>query len=229
MDTHVMHSLLVMIKSYKLQYLELQGIPSDASMFTLIVNGVQTKPVKGGITEDSLLIPLLVGLDNADTANDGHGLKTSIELRYFSIQSDRGDEGSISLPLPQVSIPISVVTAELRLPRIHHYNFTGDFGNKGVDRLSYPVPSSFSYVKGKRMVPRGYKFSRLDDVQDEEEDSLGGNAAIQMEIPQSGRSYFFQRLLVVNTPLSVNVSYFPPPSEPSPSIWEHLKQKLIWR
>ena len=54
MDTHIMHSLLVMMKSTKLQYLELQGIPSDASMFTLIVNGVQKKPVKGGSNGDSL-------------------------------------------------------------------------------------------------------------------------------------------------------------------------------
>merc|ERR1719410_723575 len=83
MDTHVMHSLSVMMKSTKLQYLEIQGIPMEASMFTLIVNGVQTKPVKGGVAEDSLLLPLLVGLDT-DSGNDGLGVKTSIELRYFT-------------------------------------------------------------------------------------------------------------------------------------------------
>mmetsp|Transcript_41842 Transcript_41842/g.75378 ORF Transcript_41842/g.75378 Transcript_41842/m.75378 type:complete len:747 (-) Transcript_41842:129-2369(-) len=225
MDTHVMHSLLVMMKSTKLQYLEIQGIPSDASMFTLIVNGVQTKPVKGGNTEDSLLIPLLVGL-NTETANNGLGVKTSIELRYFSTHDPLGEEGSLGLPLPQVTLPISVVTAELRLPKIYSYNFTGDFGNEGAEWLKYPVPSSFSYIKGKRVVPKNYKFSRLDDVLEDETSQNEDGGAIQMEIPQSGRSYFFQRLLVVNTPLSLNITYFPPlaTTKPSaPSFWDNLR------
>ena len=104
-----MHSLLVMMKSTKLQYLELQGIPSDASMFTLIVNGVQKKPVKGGSNGDSLLVPLLVRLDT-EASNTGLGVKTSIELRYFSVQEPLDEEGSINLHTPQVTLPISVVT-----------------------------------------------------------------------------------------------------------------------
>ena len=123
-------------------------------MFTLIVNGVQTKPVQGGNTDNSLLIPLLVGL-NTETANDGLGVKTSIELRYFSTHDTLGMEGSLALNLPQVTLPISVVTAELRSPHAYYaYNFTGDFGNKGAGRLKYQVPSAFSYVKGKIIVPK---------------------------------------------------------------------------
>jgi len=226
MDNHVMHSLLVMMKSTKLQYLELQGIPSEASMFTLIVNGVQTKPVKGGETDDSLLIPLLVGL-NTETANDGLAVKTLIELRFFTTHDPLGEEGHFVLHLPQVKLPISIVTTELRLPKTHSYNFTGDFGSKGSDRLKYPVPSAFSYVKGKRVVPKGYKFSRPDDVlEDETSQDQGGNT-IQMDIPQSGRSHFFERLLVVNTPLSLNITYFPLPTEQSKkSIWDKLRNYL---
>jgi len=206
-----MHSLLVMMKSTKLQYLELQGIPSDASMFTLIVNGVQKKPVKGGSNGDSLLVPLLVRLDT-EASNTGLGVKTSIELRYFSVQEPLDEEGSINLHTPQVTLPISVVTTELRLPRSYSYNFTGEFGHKVSDSTKYPVPSSFFYVKGKRVVPKGYKFSRLDDVQHEEDgdESAHGGSTIQMDIPQSGRSYFFSRLLVVNTPLSLSVAYARP-------------------
>ena len=159
----IMHSLLVMMKSTKLQYLELQGIPSDASMFTLIVNGVQKKPVKGGSNGDSLLVPLLVRLDT-EASNTGLGVKTSIELRYFSVQEPLDEEGSINFHTPQVTLPISVVTTELRLPRSYSYNFT----------------------------------------------SAHGGSTIQMDIPQSGRSYFFSRLLVVNTPLSLSVAYARP-------------------
>lgn len=228
MDTHIMHSLLVMMKSTKLQYLELQGIPSDASMFTLIVNGVQTKPVKGGSNGDSLLVPLLVGLDT-EASNTGLGVKTSIELRYFSVQEPLDEEGSINLHTPQVTLPISVVTTELRLPRSYSYNFTGDFGHKGSDSTKYPVPSSFSYIKGKRVVPRGYKFSRLDDVQHEEDgdESAHGGSTIQMDIPQSGRSYFFSRLLVVNTPLSLSVAYARPLApKPPRTFWDEVKSYL---
>eukprot|EP00585_Thalassiosira_rotula_P004071 CAMPEP_0196141116 /NCGR_PEP_ID=MMETSP0910-20130528/8782_1 /TAXON_ID=49265 /ORGANISM="Thalassiosira rotula, Strain GSO102" /LENGTH=751 /DNA_ID=CAMNT_0041402161 /DNA_START=75 /DNA_END=2330 /DNA_ORIENTATION=- len=230
MDTHIMHSLVVMMKSTKLQYLEIQNIPPETSMFTLIVNGVQTKPVRGGKTDDSLLVPLLVGL-NTETANDGLGVKTSIELRYFSTHDPLDEEGYLDLPLPRVTVPISIVTAELRLPKIYSYNFTGDFGSRGSDRLKYPVPSAFSYVKGKRIVPKDYKFSRLDDdvLDDEPSQNEGGGSAIQMDIPQSGRSYFFERLLVVNTPLSLNVAYFPHPEPKEPpaiSIWDKLKFQM---
>lgn len=138
-----MHSLLIMMKSSKLQYLEIQDIPEDASMFTLIVNGVQTKPVRG--SDDSLLVPLLVGL-GIDRSEDG-AVKTSIELRYFTTQQPLGEEGGdFTLALPQVSIPISVVTTELRLPNQYLYNFTGSFGRRASDRAKYPIPSAFSYV-----------------------------------------------------------------------------------
>eukprot|EP00581_Thalassiosira_minuscula_P019886 CAMPEP_0183733268 /NCGR_PEP_ID=MMETSP0737-20130205/40678_1 /TAXON_ID=385413 /ORGANISM="Thalassiosira miniscula, Strain CCMP1093" /LENGTH=716 /DNA_ID=CAMNT_0025966493 /DNA_START=185 /DNA_END=2335 /DNA_ORIENTATION=- len=224
MDTHIMHSIVIMMKSTHLQYLEVEGIPSHASMFTLIVNGVPAKPVKGGGTENSLLIPLLVGL-NTEKANDGHGMKTSIELRYFTTHDPLRGQGSISLPLPQVTHPISVVTTELRLPKTLSYNFTGDFGERSSDRLKYPVPSAFSYVKGKRMVPRDYKFSRLDDVMEDETSQDDDGSAIKIDIPQSGRSYFFQRLLVVNQALTLNVAYAAIPAKPEPaSLWDKFEK-----
>eukprot|EP00485_Elphidium_margaritaceum_P009170 CAMPEP_0202688612 /NCGR_PEP_ID=MMETSP1385-20130828/4105_1 /ASSEMBLY_ACC=CAM_ASM_000861 /TAXON_ID=933848 /ORGANISM="Elphidium margaritaceum" /LENGTH=767 /DNA_ID=CAMNT_0049343627 /DNA_START=31 /DNA_END=2334 /DNA_ORIENTATION=+ len=216
MESHVMHSLLVMMKSTKLQYLEIRGIPAEASMFTLIVNGVQTKPVRGGDGDDALLIPLLVGL-NTEMANDGLGVKSSIELRYFVTHDALGvgEQGSLELQLPRVTLPISVVTVELRLPKSHAYNFTGDFGRNGSDTLKYPVPSAFTYVKGKRVVRKDYKFSHLDDVVEES----GKDSAIQMNIPKSGsgQPYFFSRLLVVDTKLSLRVEYFPPPATPTAS------------
>jgi len=224
MDSHIMHSLVVMLRSTKLQYLAIQGIPSDASMFTLIVNGIQTKPVKAGNRNNSILIPLLVGL-NTEAANDGIGAKTSIELRYFSTQDPLGETGTICLPLPHVTIPVSVVTTELRLPKTYSYNFTGDFGsNTGSDSLDYPVPSAFSYVKGRRIVPKDYFFSRMDDAVEEDETSQG-ESTIQMDIPQSGRSYFFQRLLVVDKSLFLNATYFPrhPTRKLKPSLWDELK------
>ena len=53
---------------------------------------------------------------------------------------------------------------ELRLSKAYEYNFSGDFGEKGKYRLKYQVPSAFSHVKGTKMVPKDYKFSRLDDI-----------------------------------------------------------------
>ena len=199
----------------------MQDIPKDASMFKLIVNGIQTKPVKGSNAEDALLIPLLVGL-NTEAANDGFGVKSSIELRYFSTHDSLGDEGSLDFSLPGVTLPISVTTAELRLPKTYAYNFTGDFGSTATDRLKYAVPSLFSYVKGKKVVPNGYKFSRLDDVV-QGDDTSKEDSAIRVDIPQTGRSYFFERLLVVGTPLSLEVAYKLPPPKPIPSLWDNFR------
>lgn len=76
------------------------------------------------------------------------------------------------------------------------------------------------------MVPKGYKFSRLDDMMEEDDAAQEGGNTIQMDIPQSGRSYFFERLLVVDTPLSVNVAYSPPPSKPGQSLWDRFKSSV---
>lgn len=148
MDETTMHSILITIKSSTLQYLDMFNISNDAFMFTLIVNGVQTKPVTGA--DDSLLLPLLIGLD---TSTKG-ATSTSLELRYFTRkQTWSKDGGHLALQLPEVSLPISIFTAELRLPRQYIYNFTGSFGDTPSDKSKYAVPSSFSYVEGKRIVP----------------------------------------------------------------------------
>lgn len=194
MDETTMHSILITMKSSTLQYLDMFNISNDAFMFTLIVNGVQTKPVTGA--DDSLLLPLLIGLD---TSTKG-ATSTSLELRYFTRkQTWSKDGGHLALQLPEVSLPISIFTAELRLPRQYIYNFTGSFGDTPSDKSKYAVPSSFSYVEAAQQ-----------------------NSNIQMNIPQTGRSYFFERLFVYNTTLSMDVSYHQRQEQPKLSLWKKI-------
>lgn len=61
-ETHIMHFLLLVLQTTKLQYFELFGLPETASMYTLQINSVPAKPVFGQ-EKNSILVPLLVGLD----------------------------------------------------------------------------------------------------------------------------------------------------------------------
>ena len=202
-DTQMAHSLIVVMQSTKLQYLELFGIPSSASMFTLLVNSVPAKPVEGD--RDSILIPLLIGF-NPETANEGDSLRTSVELSYFSSHEALGHNGMLHLAPPQLTLPVSVVTIELWLPESHDYKISGDFGSKPSSRLEYPIPSAFSYATGKRVVEKDYKFSVIDDVWPE--DTEGGKVeTVKIVVPRIGNSYYFQRLLVIETVPLLEANY----------------------
>lgn len=207
-DTHTVHNAILVLQWTKLQYLKLLGLPSTASMFTVAVNSVPTMPVEGDTDEGvgSILIPLLVGLDT-EVANEGGSMQTSVELNYISSHDSLGLNGTLHLAPPQLELPISVMTVHLRLPTSYEYEFMGDFGSKPKKQLEFPVPSTFSYTTGKRVVEKDYKFSSVDDFwpEDVEEGKIG---AVKIVTPNIGTSYHFQRLLVVDTETLLDVKYF---------------------
>jgi hypothetical protein len=217
-DTHTVHSFMVVLQSTKLQYLELFGLPESASMFTLLVNSVPAKPVKG--KHKSILLPLLVGL-NPEAANEGSTLLTSVELSYISAHPEpMGRNGTLSLAPPLVNLPISVLTTHLRLPKRYKYKFTGDFLEPDHD-LAFPIPSTYFYQTGKRVVAKDYKFSFKDDVWPDDDDTPK-EAAVKIVTPNTGRSYYFHRLLVVDTKLVLNVSFEPVVKQQQVSWWSSL-------
>lgn len=202
-DTHTAHSLILIMQSTKLQYLELFGLPSSASMFTVAVNSAPTKPVEGETSSSSILIPLLVGLDS-EVANEGGSMRTSVELNYFSSHDSLGNNGTIHLAPPQLKLPVSILTAHLRLPEKYKYKFVGDF--ERVPRMEYPLPQALSYVTGKRVVEEDYEFSAVDDVwpDDSEPGKIG---SVKIATPNIGHSFHFQRLLMVDAETSLDILY----------------------
>mmetsp|Transcript_10712 Transcript_10712/g.16416 ORF Transcript_10712/g.16416 Transcript_10712/m.16416 type:complete len:766 (-) Transcript_10712:887-3184(-) len=218
-ETHAVHSMILVLQSTKLQYLDIYGLPPSASQFTVIVNSVPAKPVKGeqkGGT--SILVPLLIGL-NSETANQGASLLTSVEVTYFSTHAPLAANGTISFDPPKFSLPISVLSAHLNLPysrgaydvnRPGVYKFHGDFGTEPTPRESiYPIPEAFKYAKGKRVVRDDYEFTVLDDMFPEDREEQGKLGAVKIVTPKAGRNFYFQNFLVLDGGLSLNVDYEP--------------------
>ena len=214
-ETHTMHNLLVILQSTKLQYLELISLPDTASMFTLHVNSVPAKPAMGE-ERNSILVPLLVGLD-PEAANAGRSLHTSVELSYISSHGEAlGGNGTLPLAPPRVKLPISVLTTHLRLPESYDYEFSGDFGKPSRD-LAFPLPSAYSYQTGKRVIEKDYQFSFKDDVWPDDEEPK--EASVKIVTPNTGLSYFFHRLMVVGTQLTLNATYAEKVVSPERSSW----------
>lgn len=218
-DTHIVHSLLLVLQSTKLQYLELSGLPETASMFTLLVNSVPAKPVQG--QDKAILVPLLVGLD-AEAANEGRSLLTSVEVTYISSHSEPlGQNGTIPLTPPHLRLPISVLTMHLRLPLQYKYTFSRAFEKPAQD-LAFPVPSSYSYQTGKRVIETDYEFSFKDDVWPDEK-TKPQESAVKIVTPNTGRSFYFHRLLVVDTELSLNATYSrPEAAKETITLWSRI-------
>lgn len=208
-ETHTMHSVLVILQSTKLQYLELFGMPESASMYTLAVNSVASKPVQG--QNNSILVPLLVGLDS-EAANAGRSLLTSVELSYISTHEEpmQAHNGTLNLSPPHLELPISVLTTHIRLPKQFAYNFTGDFGTQPDPDLAVPVPSTYSYQTGKRVVENDYQFGFKDDYWADDEPKEQQPQGVKIVTPNTGRSYYFNRLLVLGTKLELQASYAKP-------------------
>lgn len=76
--------------------------------------------------------------------------------------------GTLALAPPSVKSPISVLTAHLRLPKGYDYDFFDDLGQPRRE-LTFPIPSSYSYQTGKRLVEKDYQFSFKDDVWPDDE------------------------------------------------------------
>ena len=207
-DTHTMHSLILTLQSTKLQYLEVLGLPTTASMFTLMVNSVPAKPVEGqGKSNDNnkILVPLLIGLD-PEAANEGNSMRTSVEVTYVSTHDSLGQNGTLPLAPPSFALPVSVLTSHLRLPLSYEYTFSGDFGTPRTDQLAYPIPAAFTYKTGKRVVEEDYEFSAIDDIW-AEEDKQETARSVKIVTPNTGRSFYFHRLFVVDSVLSLNATY----------------------
>mmetsp|Transcript_10754 Transcript_10754/g.16575 ORF Transcript_10754/g.16575 Transcript_10754/m.16575 type:complete len:748 (+) Transcript_10754:117-2360(+) len=229
--THIVHSMILLMQSTKLQYLEFSKLQPTASKFTVQVNSVSVKPVKG--SKDSIMVPLLVGW-NPETANEGATLHTSVELTYFSSHSEPlAQNGTLVMNPPQFDLPTSVYTAHLRLPKEYKYTFQGDFGSTPLKKLNFPIPQPLSYSTGKRVVREDYEFSMVDDAWPDyyEDGDENEQRAVKILTPNAGGSFFFQQLLVVDRGLKLHATYSEPIKEvvieedPWWKFWSHRRRR----
>jgi len=237
-DEYVHHSVEVVMQHTKQQHLPLQGLPASAHMFSLTVDGEPAKPVQGG--SQGLLVPLL-GSSRQAGENDGTRHELRLALTYLSKTAKWEAEaggGNATLSVPQLELPISVLTAQLMLPEWWDYNFSGGFGEDVVE-LDFPPPSGARSnldadqqegararearaaremeEHGKKSAAPGATSRRARVKQQQKRMRAPANAGVSVRLPDSGKRYFFQRLLVVGTQLEIGVAYAPPPPPPPPS------------
>jgi len=214
-DTQIMHNFLLVLQNTQRQYMEVRGIPNSATLWSLKVNSLDTKPVRG--REGALMVPLLVG--SQGSAEDGGVAKTSIELAWLSTCNPLGDNGTLDLTSPQVDVPISALSVEVQFPNSYFVNFTGSLAQ--VDKFSQRQPTIKNYETGKEVAPREFDFASMPPPR---RGSSGANGGVKARVPQTGTRYMFEKLLVVNGSATLSVAYNTsnPPQETTgwlPSAW----------
>ena len=218
---------MIILQSTKLQYLEVLGLPDDASMYTLDVNSISAKPVLNDQASNSILVPLLIGLDS-EAANEGHSLRTSVELSYVSSHDAMSQNGTLSLSPPHFKLPVSVETVHLQLPKGRYdYNFTGDF-SRSRNGKEFAIPAAFAYGQGRRVVEEDYQFSFSDDIL-AAEDNKRKTESVKMVTANTGSSFYFHRLMVVDSAPELTVSYAdrPKTTPQTKSWWLWWKDNII--
>jgi len=253
--SHTKHTLDVIMQHTRQQFIVVGGLPSSASMFSVVVDGVAATPVKG-TSPSTLMLPLLGGSRQAGD-NDGSSHQLRISLSYLSSSSPleaaywEGNAtvghwvpGNASFKLPWLELPISVLTAELSLPEAFEYNLSSAELGEDVEELSYTLPgNALTEGKGERarlareareITEKGHDFRKSDSTLNHrkrrkaEQQAPQDDMNVKVQLPSSGKVFYWQRLLVIDTPIAINVSYAPPPPPSPPPAPVPLPPSRSW-
>jgi hypothetical protein len=215
-DTQSMHHLLLVLQNSRRQYLELRGVPTDAQIWSLMVNSVPAKPVRG--KDGALMIPLLVG--TGSDSNEG-AQRTSVEVAFTKQHSALGSAGSKTLTPLKLDIPISKFLMEVQMPKEYEVEFNGTL--QKVSSFSTAVPHPVNYDKGTDIVPyQNFNFSSMSHQISKK--------GVNVQIPRSGSCYRFERLLVMGDGATLTAAYkmLPSNEHAMKSTWlEHVKRWLF--
>jgi len=190
-DGQSMHRLMLNMQNSRKQYLEVRGIPTDARLWTLIVNSKPAKPVRG--EDGNLLIPLLVGVDG--NTNQG-AQSTSVELAYLR-RAPLSDSGVAKLTAPCLDIPISTLLMEVQWPDSHDVKFKGTA--QSVRSFSHSLPVPVNHDVGTDMVSAGFDFNKAP--------AYIPKAGVNVQVPCAGQKHRFEQLLVVDGGASLDAEY----------------------
>lgn len=211
-DTQMMHTFSMVMQNMQRQYMEVRGIPASATLWSLKVNSLDTKPVRG--RQGALMVPLLVGPQG--TAEGGGVPKTSIALAWLSTREPLGENGTLDLFPPQVDVPISALSSEIQFPDGYLVNFTGSLTK--VDKFSQRQPTTVNYETGQDIVVDNFDYNSKALPN---RGSSGSKAGVKAKIPKAGTRHLFEKLLVVNGSATLSVAYSKP-------VQHERKRWLSW-
>ena len=197
-EDNTMHRVLMTLQTTgQMQYLTVTNVPDDATLWSVLVNSVAVKPSRGA--KGALLLPLQA----RGTTNDGTLQATSIELVYTSAHPPLGKAGQLTLSVPSVDSPVTVLMAAVSIPSRLDVNYTSDLS--AVSKFNTKLPTAVCLAKHKHMVEPDFDFSKGPILMDS--DKIAGTS-MEINLPSAaGQTQRFERLLVVNSSPEVRISY----------------------
>lgn len=242
LETQKMHSLTLVLQNTQQQYMTLRGVPRAAQIWALRVNSQAVQPVRGKSKEqavqpvhgkneksakssedsDVLMVPLLVGARQATTSShdgDDHlAMKTSVELSWMTEHRPLGVNGTMTLSPPRLDMPISSLQVDVQFPEPLSTKFTN--GNsetltmKNVVAFTKPTPYGVNYQTDRKLVKKGHRFASGA--------AKGAKMSVKTEVPQGGKHYRFEKILVLHDGGSLAVEYWPAPEKTQPTLMDQV-------
>jgi hypothetical protein len=187
-----MHRLMLNMQNSRKQYLEVRGIPADASIWSLLVNSKPAKPVRG--FDGILLVPLLVG--DCGSSNEG-AQSASVEIVYLAQRDSLGASGSMNLAPPSLDVPVSRLLVEVQWPDSYEVKFIAS--GQAVNHFSQSLPKPVNHDVGTDIVESRFDFNKAP--------AYIPKAGVNVQVPRAGQRHRFEQLLVVDGGAHLTAEY----------------------
>jgi len=195
-DGRRMTQVVYAMRNNQAQFLRLK-LPAGATPWSTFVAGRSVKP--GRADDGRVLIPLM-----RSQTSGGELAQFSVELVYVEDGKapDAGGKGSFSAQLPTADVPSTGVAWTVYLPRDATLKSkTVDGSLRRVDYFtSIPVPGQVGGQPAAQVAAQA-------NAQYEGEAMAQGVQPVRVTLPLDGQPVFFERLLVVDEPLTVSFDW----------------------
>lgn len=190
-DDQVMHNLLLNLQNTQRQYMAVQGIDPEATIWTAKVNSVSSKLA---LRDGQLLVPLQV-------AGGGFEAKSSVEISWVQPLQLEPHAGVVQLKPPRLDMPMAALSMEVWFPADYEVNFTTSL--RQVEAYSQRQPSAVNYETGKEVVDKDFDFASAPRPKRKD-------AGVQSKMPKAGSRWRFEQLLVVDGKADLKIAYQKP-------------------
>ncbi|CAK9007254.1 unnamed protein product [Durusdinium trenchii] len=204
-DGQLMHSLMLQLQNTQRQYMAIQGIAQNATIWTTRVNSMDSKLASQGA---ALLVPLQAGA--------GAQAKSSVEIAWVEpLELQRN--GTVRLKPPRLDMPMAALSVEVWFPKEYEVNFTTTM--RQVETYSQRQPSAVNYKTESHVVEQDFDFASVPRSK---------NAGVKSKMPTAGSRWRFEQLLVVDGKADLEIAYQQPREVPVSwqkyfgKLWEHV-------
>jgi len=211
-EDKILYNLTMRVHNTQTQYVRVR-LPENSTVWSSLVADRAVKPAKD--SKGDVMIPL----QKSRTSDNKHEA-FSVELVYLTVLPQRLQrKGKVSLSIcPLVDIPINHLFVTLKLPSTNDYGeFIGDVQEVNHFSSSPPTSESLGGYPPQNMMsnaifeqmPQQQSFlPRKQRARKKGKGSLvSGILPVKIQMPQGGKSFYFERLLVMNESFTVSVTY----------------------